>query len=102
VFRRRWGAEDATWGIRQRFHLEDFLVQSWRSIRRLIYLAAIAFDWLNLWDKESYTSLRDAFINHPWRLPKDVTYLFDRLATQISRFLHPKSKIPSLGYFNTG
>jgi hypothetical protein len=43
AFRRRWGVEDATWGIKQRFHLEDFLVHSWRSIRRLIYLVAIAF-----------------------------------------------------------
>ena len=102
AFRRRWGVEDATWGVKQRFHLEEFLVQSWRSIRRLIYLVAIAFYWLNLWGKESYRHLRDAFINHPWRLPKKVTYLFDWLATQISRFLHPKPKIQSLGYFNTG
>ncbi len=97
-----WGVEDATWGIQQRFHLEEFLVHSWRSIRRLIYLVAIAFCWLNLWGKDSYTPLRDAFINHPWRLPKKVIYLFDWLATQISRFLHPKPKILPTGYFNTG
>jgi hypothetical protein len=102
AFRRRWGVEDATWGIKQRFHLEEFLVHSWRSIRRLIYLVAISFYWLNLWGKDSYTPLRDAFINHPWRLPKKATYLFDWLATQISRFLHPKPKILPTGYFNTG
>ena len=102
AFRRRWGVEDATWGIKQRFHLEEFLVHSWRSIRRLIYLVAIAFYWLNLWGKDSYTSLRNALINHPWRLPKKVTYLFDWLATQISRFLHPKPKISITGCLNTG
>jgi hypothetical protein len=88
-------AADATWGIKQRFHLEDFLVQSWRSIRRPIYLVATAFYWLNLWGKDSYTSLREAFINHPWRLPKKVTYLFDRLASQIGRFPHPKPQNPT-------
>ena len=102
AFRRRWGVEDTTWGIKQRFHLEDFLVQSWRSIRRLIYLVAIAFYWLNLWGQDRFTSLRNAFINHPWRLPKKVTYLFDWLATQISRFLHPKPKLLPTGCFNTG
>jgi hypothetical protein len=102
AYRRRWGVEDATWGIKQRFHLEDFLVRSWRSIRRLICLVAVAFFWLNLWGKDSYASLHNAFINHPWRLPKKVTYVFDWLATQISRFLHPKPKILPTGYFNTG
>ena len=102
AFRRRLGVEDATWGIKQRFHLEAFLVQSWRSIRRLIYLAAIAFYWLNLWGEDRFTSLRNAFINHPWRLPMKATYLFDWLATPISRFLHPKPKISPTGSFNTG
>ena len=68
AFRRRWGVEDATWGIKQRFHLEQFLVRSWRSIRRLIYLVALAFFWLNLWGQDRYKSLRDAFLSHPWRL----------------------------------
>lgn len=102
AYRRRWGVEDATWGIKQRFHLEQFLVRSWRSIRRLIYLVALAFFWLNLWGEDRYESLRDAFLSHPWRLPKEVTYLFDWLATQISRFLHPRPKILPLGYFDTG
>ncbi len=102
AFRRRWGVEDATWGIKQRFHLEDFLVRSWRSIRRLVYLVAIAFFWLNLWGEDRYEPLRDAFLNHPWRLPKEVTYLFDWLASQISRFLHPRPRIAVLDYFDTG
>jgi hypothetical protein len=102
AFRRRWGVEDATWGVKQRFHVEEFLVRSWRSIRRLMYLVAIAFFWLNLWGEECYAPLRSAFLNHPWRLPKEVTYLFDWLATQISRFLHPRPKISPAGYFNTG
>jgi hypothetical protein len=49
AYRRRWGVEDATWGIKQRFHLELFLVRSWRGIRRLLWLVAMAFFWLNLW-----------------------------------------------------
>jgi hypothetical protein len=102
AYRRRWGVEDATWGVKQRFHLEAFLVRSWRSIRRLICLVAIAFFWLNLWGEDRYENLRDAFLHHPWRLPKKVTYLFDWLATQIGRFLHPKPKISLDGYFNTG
>jgi hypothetical protein len=29
-----------TWGIKQRLHLEDFLVRSWMSLRRLLWLVA--------------------------------------------------------------
>jgi hypothetical protein len=94
AYRRRWGVEDATWAIKQRFHLEQFLflVRSGQSIRRLIHLVALAFFWLNLWGQNSYRSLRDAFLSHPWRLPKKVIYWFDWLATQISQFLHPNHK----------
>jgi len=101
-YRRRWGAEDAARGIKQCFNLEAFLVHSWRSIRRTIWFVALAFFWLNLWGNEGYERLCDAFMDHPWRLPKAVTYLFDWLATQIARFLHPKPKISLRGYFNTG
>jgi hypothetical protein len=93
AYRRRWGVEDATWGIKQRFHLEQFLVRSWRSIRRLIALVALAFYWLNLWGDDGFQKLREAFLRHRWRLPKKVTYLFDWLATQIHLLLHPKPKI---------
>jgi hypothetical protein len=102
AYRRRWGVEDATWGIKQRFHLEGFLVRSWRSIRRLICLVAIAFFWLNLWGEDRYHNLREAFVCHPWRIPKKVIYLFDWLAAQISRFLHPRPKISPIDVFDTG
>jgi hypothetical protein len=102
AYRRRWGVEDATWGIKQRFHLEDFLVRSWRSIRRLMCLVAVAFFWLNLWGEERFHALREAFIHHPWRIPQKVVYLFDWLATQISRFLHPRPKISPIQPFDTG
>jgi hypothetical protein len=82
--------------------LEQFLVRSWRSIRRLICLVAVAFFWLNLWGEDRYQILRHAFLRDLWRLPKEVTYLFDWLARQISRFLHPRPKIVLLGYFDTG
>lgn len=90
AYGRRWGVEDATWGIKQRFHLEGFLVRSWKSIRRLLWLVALAFYWLNLWGDDGYDSLCQALLNHPWRLPKEVTYLFDWVALQISRILHPR------------
>jgi hypothetical protein len=90
AYGRRWGVEDATWGIKQRFHLEGFLVRSWKSIRRLLWLVAMAFFWLNLWGEEGYDRLRQALIDHPWRLPKEVTYLFDWLVLQIGYLLHPK------------
>jgi len=102
AYGRRWGVEDATWGIKQRFHSEQFLVRSWRSIRRLICPVALAFFWLNLWGENRYQSLREAFLHHPWRLPKQATYLFDWLAAQISRFLHPRPTIAPLGYFDSG
>ncbi len=101
-YRRRWGAEDATRGIKQCFHLEGFLVRSWRSIRRLIWFVAIVFYWLNLWGNAGYKKLCDAFTNHPWRVSKEATYLFHRLASQIARFLHPKPKISAVGYFDAG
>jgi hypothetical protein len=73
AYRRRWGVEDATWGIKQRFHLEYFLVRSWRSIRRLICLMALAFFWLSLRGENRNQALRSAFLRHRWRLPKKVT-----------------------------
>jgi hypothetical protein len=90
AYRRRWGVEDATWGIKQRFHLEYFLVRTWMAIRRLLWLIALAFFWLNLWGEDRFESLRESLLKHPWRLPKEVTYLFDWIATQIGQLLHPK------------
>lgn len=90
AYRRRWGVEDATWGIKQRLSLESFLVRSWMSLRRLVWLVAWTFFWLNLWGEDRYERLREALLNHPWRLPKEVTYLFDWIAMQIGHLLHPK------------
>jgi hypothetical protein len=90
AYGKRWGVEDATWGIKQRFQLEGFLVRTWRAIRRLLWLVAWAFFWLNLWGEGRYDRLREALLNHPWRLPKAVTYLFDWIATQIRFLLHPR------------
>src|SRR5262249_14754700 len=90
AYHRRWGVEDATWAIKQRLHLEDFLVRSWMSIRRMLWLVAWAFFWLNLWGEDRFKQLREELMNHPWRLPKEVTYLFDWIALQIARLLHPK------------
>jgi hypothetical protein len=92
AYRRRWGVEDATWGIKQRFHLELFLVRSWRSIRRLLWLVAMAFFWLNLWGDDRFEHLRESLISHPWRLPKEVTYLFDWIVSIIQQLLHPRPK----------
>ena len=90
AYGKRWGVEDATWGIKQRLHLEDFLVRSWRSIRRLLWLVAWTFFWLNLWGEDRFCWLRHALLDHPWRLPKEVKYLFDWIALQIGHLLHPK------------
>jgi hypothetical protein len=93
AYRRRWGVEDATRGIKQQFALESFLVRSWRSIRRLLVLVGWAFWWLNLWGEEGWERLREALLGHPWRLPKEVTYLFDWIARMIRELLHPRPKI---------
>lgn len=77
------------------------MVRSGRSIRRLIYLVVFAFFWPNLWGEDAHQSRRDVFLSHPWRLPKEVFYLFDWLANRISRFLHPRPKIAFLGYSET-
>lgn len=46
-YRKRWGSEDATRGIKPCFQVEAFLVRSWPSICRLMLLVALAFYWLN-------------------------------------------------------
>jgi hypothetical protein len=92
AYRRRWGVEDATWGIKQRFCLEAFLVRSWRSIRRLLWLVAWAFYWLNLGGEDRFEQLREALVEHPWRLPKAVKYVFDWIAWQIHELLHPRPR----------
>jgi hypothetical protein len=93
AYRRRWGVEDATRGIKQHFAVESFLVRSWRSIQRLLWLVAWAFWWLNLWGEASYQRLRSALAHHPWRLRKKVIYLFDWIATMLRELLHPRPKI---------
>lgn len=98
AYHRRWGVEDATRGIKQQFCVEAFLVRSWVSIRRLLWLVAWAFFWLNLWGADSFERLRAALMDHPWRLRKVVTYLFDWIATMLRELLHPHPKVP----INTG
>jgi hypothetical protein len=98
AYHKRWGVEDATRGIKQQFRVEEFLVRSWVSIRRLLWLVAWAFFWLNLWGEEPFERLRVAVMDHPWRLTKDVTYLFDWIATMLRELLHPHPKL----LLNTG
>jgi hypothetical protein len=85
--------EDATRGIKQHFRLESFLVRSWRSLRRLLWRVGWTFFWLNLWGEDRFGRLREALLHHPWRLPKEVTYLFDWIAQMIRELLHPRPKI---------
>jgi len=102
AYGKRWGVEDATWGIKQRLNLEGFLVRSWCAIRRLLWLVAWVFFWLNLWGEERYERLLKALLHHPWRLPKEVTYLFDWIALQIGRLLHPRPIMRLAEYVETG
>lgn len=93
AYHKRWGVEDATRGIKQQFRVEQFLVRTWRALRRLLWLVAWSFWWLNLWGEESFAPLREALMNHPWRLKKAVTYLLDWIATMLRRLLHPHPKL---------
>jgi hypothetical protein len=93
AYRRRWGVEDATRGIKQQFSLEAFLVRSWRSLQRLLWLVGWAFYWLNLWGEEGYERLLAAVRDHPWRLPKEVLYVFDWIAYIVHLLLHPRPRI---------
>lgn len=92
AYRKRWGVEDATRGLKQQFELEQFLVRSWMSIRRLLWLVAWAFWWLNLWGDKEFHAFREQLMNHPWRLRKAVTYLFNWIATMLRRLLHPAAQ----------
>lgn len=92
AYRKRWGVEDATRGLKQRFALEQFLVRSWMSIRRLLWLVAWAFWWLNLWGDKEFEPFQKMLMDHPWRLRKTVTYLFNWIATMLQRILHPPAK----------
>lgn len=98
AYHKRWGVEDATRGIKQHFAVEAFLVRSWMSIRRLLWLVAWAFWWLNLWGEDSFERFRVALMDHPWRLKKDVTYLFDWIAAMLRELLHPHPRLA----INTG
>ena len=98
AYHRRWGVEDAIRGIKQHFAVEEFLVRTWRAIRRLVWLVAWAFWWLNLWGEEGFERLRTAVMTHPWRLAKTVTYLFDWIASMLRELLHPHPKLS----LNTG
>jgi hypothetical protein len=93
AYLRRWGVEDANRGIKQRFRWELFLIRSWRAIRRLLWLTAWAFWWLNLWGEERFDRLRNALIKHPWRLPQRVTSMFNWIALMLQKLLHPNPRI---------
>ena len=96
AYRRRWGVEDATRGLKQIFRLEAFLVRSWTAIRRLLWLVAWAFWWLNLWGDEKFEPLRNALFRHPWRLAKKVIYMFNWIAVMLRELLHPHPKLSEL------
>lgn len=98
AYQRRWGVEDATRGLKQSFGLEAFLIRTWRALVRLLVLVGWAFWWLNLWGEERFDGLRERLLQHPWRLPKEVTYLFDWIARMLRLILHPRPKCSS----NTG
>jgi hypothetical protein len=93
AYRRRWGAEDAARGLKQSFALESFLVRSWRAIRRLVCLVAWAFWWLNGWGQPEYSGWVEALRDHPWRLPKAVTYLSGWIAGLLHFLLHPRPRL---------
>jgi hypothetical protein len=93
AYGKRWGVEDATRGLKQQFSLEGFLVRSWMSLRRLGWLVAWAFWWLNLWGDESFRQEREVLMNHPWRLKKPVMYLFNWIAKMLREVLHPPARI---------
>ena len=73
--------------------MEGFLVRSWMSIRRMLWLVVWAFWWRNLWGEASFDRLRAVLMNHPWRLRKPATYLFDWTATLLRELLHPHPKL---------
>jgi len=102
AYHKRWGVEDATWSIKQRFSVEGFLVRTWRAIRRLLWLVGWVFYWLNLWGNDHYERLLQALLDHPWRLPKEVIYLGDWIALQIGHLLHPKPILRLREEVNTG
>lgn len=95
AYHRRWGAEDATRALKPKFTLEQFLVRSWCGIRRLLWLVAWAFRWLNLWGDDRFAVFRDAVMDHSWRLKKKVTYLFDWIASMLRELLHSHPRLPS-------
>jgi hypothetical protein len=95
AYHRRWGVEDATRGLKQKFTLEQFLVRSWCAIRRLLWLVAWVFWWLNLWGDDQFEQPRCALMTHSWRLKKKVIYLFDWIASMLRQLLHPHPRISS-------
>lgn len=62
------------------------------SVGWLLVLVAWVFWWLNLWGEERFDVLRERLLHHPWRLPKEVTYLFDWIAHVLRLILHPRPK----------
>jgi hypothetical protein len=96
AYLQRWGVEDATRGLKQLFAVEGFLVRSWTAIRRLLWLVAWAFWWLNLWGEERFRRLRDALFHHPWRLARTAVYLFNWIALMLRELLRPHPKLREL------
>ena len=62
AYHRRWGVEDAQRGIEQQFRVEPFLVGTWRALRRLSWLVAWSFWWLNPWGRNA----TPRYVRHGW------------------------------------
>jgi hypothetical protein len=61
--------------------------------RRLLWLVAWAFWWLNPWGEAASDRFRAVLLNHPWRLRKPVAYRFNWIATMLRGLLHPHPKL---------
>jgi hypothetical protein len=90
AYRRRWGVADVTWAIKQRSHLEGFLVRSSMSIRRLLWPVAWVFYRTTCGARNAPSACGMFYRSISGRLPKDATHWFDWIALQIARLLHPK------------
>jgi hypothetical protein len=102
AYRRRWRVEDANGSSINSFLWNNFYCVAGVVFVDILCFVGLAFYWLNSWGEESYNKLLESLFNHPSRLPKQVTYLFNALASQIRQLRRPKIKIPLCEYFDSG
>lgn len=77
IFERRWAVETSFEDLNRHLHLDEFMVQSWQGIERLLWLGHMAYMllllmWLGTWAAMIQFRTEIQRLLHTWAVEKDA------------------------------